>query len=61
MRAKAWMGGMVLTALALLAPGIRADVDKYQGVRVRFATLANFPVSSPCRRRGPARGASTSR
>jgi len=46
MRAKAWMGGMVLTALALLAPGIRADVDKYQVFAVRFATLANFPVSS---------------
>jgi len=46
MRAKAWMGGMALTALALLAPGIRADVDKYQVFAVRFATLANFPVSS---------------
>jgi glyoxylase-like metal-dependent hydrolase (beta-lactamase superfamily II) len=30
----------------LLAPHVRADVDRYDVYAVRFATLANFPVSS---------------
>jgi glyoxylase-like metal-dependent hydrolase (beta-lactamase superfamily II) len=38
--------GVVLVALALLAPHVSADVDKYEVYAVRFATLANFPVSS---------------
>ena len=36
--------GIVL--LALLAPRVRADVDRYEVYAVRFATLASFPVSS---------------
>src|SRR5262245_44975253 len=32
-------------AIALIAP-LRADVDKYDVYAVRYATLANFPVSS---------------
>ena len=32
--------------LALLAPRVRADVDNYEVYAVRYATLANFPVSS---------------
>ena len=40
--------GFVLAALALFAasPHVRADVDKYEVYAVRFATLADFPVSS---------------
>jgi len=30
----------------LLTPGIRADGDKYEIYAVRYATIANFPVSS---------------
>jgi glyoxylase-like metal-dependent hydrolase (beta-lactamase superfamily II) len=30
----------------LLGPHVRADVDRYEVYAVRFATLANFPVSS---------------
>jgi glyoxylase-like metal-dependent hydrolase (beta-lactamase superfamily II) len=37
---------VVCAAFALLAPRVRADVDKYEVYAVRFATLANFPVSS---------------
>src|SRR2546421_5257549 len=42
------MGGSVLVALALivLAARVRAEADKYEVFAVRFATLANFPVSS---------------
>ena len=42
------MGGVAtaLIALALIAPHVRADVDRYEVYAVRFATLANFPVSS---------------
>ncbi len=36
----------VAVALALLAPRLAADVDRYEVYAVRFATLANFPVSS---------------
>src|SRR4051794_10188905 len=35
-----------LLAFALLAPRLSADVDRYEVYAVRFATLANFPVSS---------------
>lgn len=40
--------GMAVIAALLLAaaPGVPADVDKYEVYAVRFATLANFPVSS---------------
>src|SRR3954466_4294215 len=38
--------GVVLLALALCVPVLRADVDRYEVYAVRFATLANFPVSS---------------
>ena len=37
---------VALVALALLAPHVRADVDRYEVYAVRFATLADFPVSS---------------
>ena len=37
---------VALVALTLLAPRIGADVDRYEVYAVRFATLANFPVSS---------------
>ena len=37
---------LALAALALLAPPGVADADKYDVFAVRFATLANFPVSS---------------
>ena len=48
MGGKGWKAGIVLAALALFAasPLVRADVDKYDVYAVRFATLANFPVSS---------------
>ena len=36
----------VLIALALIAPRLGADVDRYEVYAVRFATLADFPVSS---------------
>jgi glyoxylase-like metal-dependent hydrolase (beta-lactamase superfamily II) len=36
----------VVALLLLAAPRVRADVDKYEVYAVRFATLANFPVSS---------------
>jgi hypothetical protein len=35
----------VALGLALVAP-MRADADKYDVYAVRYATLANFPVSS---------------
>jgi glyoxylase-like metal-dependent hydrolase (beta-lactamase superfamily II) len=38
--------GAVILALALVAPRLGADVDRYEVYAVRFATLANFPVSS---------------
>jgi len=41
-----WTRAIVIAALAVLAPRIGADVDKYPVFAVRFATLANFPVSS---------------
>src|SRR4029079_4067050 len=45
------MGRVVVAAivgslLLVAAPRLRADVDKYEVYAVRFATLANFPVSS---------------
>jgi hypothetical protein len=40
-----WIG-ITLVALAMLTPSVRADVDRYEVYAVRFATLANFPVSS---------------
>ena len=40
------MGWAVLVALALLVPHLSAEADKYEVYAVRFATLANFPVSS---------------
>ncbi len=48
MGGKGWKAGIVLAALALFAasPHVRADVDKYEVYAVRFATLADFPVSS---------------
>ncbi len=36
----------ILAAFALLAPRVAAEADKYDVFAVRFATLANFPVSS---------------
>jgi glyoxylase-like metal-dependent hydrolase (beta-lactamase superfamily II) len=36
----------VLIALALIVPRLGADVDRYEVYAVRFATLADFPVSS---------------
>src|SRR5881396_3855064 len=41
-----WKAGIVLAALVVLTPRAGADVDKYEVYAVRFATLANFPVSS---------------
>ena len=38
--------GIALVVLAMLAPHMRADVDRYEVYAVRFATLANFPVSN---------------
>ena len=38
--------GAVVAALMLLVPHVRADVDRYEVYAVRFATLADFPVSS---------------
>jgi glyoxylase-like metal-dependent hydrolase (beta-lactamase superfamily II) len=38
--------GLLAASLAVLAPRGRADADKYDVFAVRFATLANFPVSS---------------
>jgi glyoxylase-like metal-dependent hydrolase (beta-lactamase superfamily II) len=45
---KGGRGGTLLVLLALiaLAPGVTADADKYDVYAVRFATIANFPVSS---------------
>jgi glyoxylase-like metal-dependent hydrolase (beta-lactamase superfamily II) len=37
---------VVIVALTLLVPRVRADVERYEVYAVRFATLANFPVSS---------------
>jgi glyoxylase-like metal-dependent hydrolase (beta-lactamase superfamily II) len=37
---------IVLIALSSIAPHVRADVDRYEVYAVRFATLANVPVSS---------------
>jgi len=39
-------GCAILAAIALLAPRVIAEADKYDVFAVRFATLANFPVSS---------------
>ena len=41
-----WRAAIVLLALAVLAPRIGAAVDTYEIYAVRFATLADFPVSS---------------
>src|SRR5262249_20583283 len=38
--------GLVLSALVARSTGIRAVADKYEVYAVRFATLANFPISS---------------
>jgi glyoxylase-like metal-dependent hydrolase (beta-lactamase superfamily II) len=52
MRERRWIGRRgslgcaVLAAIALLAPRVGAEADKYDVFAVRFATLANFPVSS---------------
>jgi glyoxylase-like metal-dependent hydrolase (beta-lactamase superfamily II) len=40
------MGGTMLVALLLLAVHVRADMDRYVVYAVRFATIADFPVSS---------------
>jgi glyoxylase-like metal-dependent hydrolase (beta-lactamase superfamily II) len=40
------IGCGVALALALLAPRAGAEADKYDVYAVRFATIANFPVSS---------------
>ena len=42
------IGGTVLVILALitLAPRVTAEANKYDVYAVRFATIANFPVSS---------------
>ncbi len=37
---------IILAAFALLGPLAVADVDTYEVYAVRFATLADFPVSS---------------
>jgi len=37
---------LVIVALAITAIHLRGDVDRYEVYAVRFATLANFPVSS---------------
>ena len=39
-------GCVVLAALALLASRLHGEADNYEVYAVRFATLANFPVSS---------------
>jgi glyoxylase-like metal-dependent hydrolase (beta-lactamase superfamily II) len=39
-------GGAVGLALALCTAPMRADADKYEVYAVRYATLANFPISS---------------
>ena len=40
------VGPVGIALLAALAATLRADVDKYEIYAVRYATLANFPVSS---------------
>src|SRR6266436_8221356 len=40
------IGCAILVALALLVPRMSAEAEKYEVYAVRFATLANFPVSS---------------
>jgi len=40
------VGSALLAALVVLAMRVSADVDKYEIYAVRYATLANFPVSS---------------
>ena len=40
------LAAAVLAALAVIAPRIRAEADKYDVYAVRFATISNFPVSS---------------
>ncbi len=40
------LGRVGLVLLAALAATLQADVDKYEIYAVRYATLANFPVSS---------------
>jgi glyoxylase-like metal-dependent hydrolase (beta-lactamase superfamily II) len=37
---------VAVALLLAVAPRVRADVDKYEVYAVRFATLANFPLSS---------------
>jgi len=36
----------LIFAVSCLSPAVHADVDRYEVYAVRFATLANFPVSS---------------
>src|SRR5258705_12398566 len=36
----------MMVGLALTGPGVAGEADKYDVYAVRFATLANFPVSS---------------
>src|SRR5204863_5796851 len=43
---KGKIGCVILVVLALLVPRLSAEADKYEIYAVRFATLANFPVSS---------------
>src|SRR5438876_502167 len=46
-RGMGWTGRcVILAAVALLAPRARAEADEYDVYAVRFATIANFPVSS---------------
>jgi glyoxylase-like metal-dependent hydrolase (beta-lactamase superfamily II) len=40
------IGVIVVAALALMAPRAAVEADKYDVYAARFATLANFPVSS---------------
>src|SRR5215813_1421662 len=40
------VGGILMAAFVAASVLVRADTDKYEVYAVRFATLANFPVSS---------------
>src|SRR5436309_1499235 len=40
------IGAAQIFVLALVAPRLTADVERYEVYAVRYATLANFPVSS---------------
>jgi glyoxylase-like metal-dependent hydrolase (beta-lactamase superfamily II) len=46
MRSRGYVTFALAAALLAVTPHVRADVDKYEVYAVRFATLANFPVSS---------------